>query len=95
MFFVYDKLGFFIWNLSTVGNVGVSRGRSVAVGISERWKVHVTRVMRHVTSDFLQVTHGFFFKQKIPEKVTEIAKNANNWLKSAKNGRTVQTGGIL
>ena len=44
---------------------GVSRGRSVAVGISERWKVHVTRVMRHVTCDFLQVTHGFFLTKNL------------------------------
>ena len=28
-----------IWNQSTVDNGGVSRGRSVAVGVSDRWKV--------------------------------------------------------
>ena len=53
---------------------GVSRGRSVAVGISERWKVHVTRVMRHVTCDFLQVTHGFFFYKKFQKKSQKLQK---------------------
>ena len=37
---VHDKLGpFWIWNQFTVDNGGVSRGRSVAVGVSDRWKV--------------------------------------------------------
>ena len=35
-FFVHDLLGlFWIWNQPTVDNWGVSRGRSVAVGVSE------------------------------------------------------------
>ena len=39
IFFVHDKIGFFlIWSQSTVAN-GVSRGMSVAVGVSERWEV--------------------------------------------------------
>ena len=37
MFFIHDKLGFFyIWNQSAVDNGGGSRGRSVAVGVSDR-----------------------------------------------------------
>ena len=37
MFFVHDWLGpFGIWNQSIVDNGGVNRGRSVAVGISDR-----------------------------------------------------------
>ena len=57
MFFVHDYLGDFgIWNQSTVENGGVSRGRSVAVGVSDRWKVtcdtrHKTCDMGHVTRD--------------------------------------------
>ena len=40
MFFVHDSLGlFWIWNQSTVDNGGVSRGKSVAVGVSDMWKV--------------------------------------------------------
>ena len=40
MFFVHDELGlFWIWNQSTVNNGGISRGRSVAVGVSDIWKV--------------------------------------------------------
>ena len=38
-FFVHDELGFFVLNQSTVDNGGVSRGRSVTVGVSDRWKV--------------------------------------------------------
>ena len=39
-FFVHDQLWiFWIWNQSTVDNGGVSRGRSLAVGVSDRWKV--------------------------------------------------------
>ena len=30
---------FIIWNQSTVDTGGVSSGRSVAVGVSDRWKV--------------------------------------------------------
>ena len=30
---------FWLWNQSTVDNRGVSRVRSVAVGVSDRWKV--------------------------------------------------------
>ena len=39
MFFVCDLLGFCTWNQSTVDNGGVSSGRSLAVGVSDRWKV--------------------------------------------------------
>ena len=39
-FFVHDELAFFVgWNQYTVDNGGVSRGRSVTVGVSDRWKV--------------------------------------------------------
>ena len=35
-FFVHDYLGlFWFWNQSTVDNGGVSRGRSMAVGVSD------------------------------------------------------------
>ena len=44
-FFVHDYLGlFWIWNQSTMDNGGVSRGRSVAVGLSDRWKVTCDRL---------------------------------------------------
>ena len=33
------NLDFWIWNKSTVDNGGVSRGRSMTVGVSDRWKV--------------------------------------------------------
>ena len=47
MFFVYDYLGLFtIWNQSTVDNGGVRRGRFMAVGVIDRWKV--TCDTRHV-----------------------------------------------
>ena len=40
MFIVHDLVGIFlIWNQSTVDNGGVSRGRSVAVDVSDPWKV--------------------------------------------------------
>ena len=38
-----------IWNQSTVDDGGVSRGRSVTVGVSDRWKV--TCDMRQVEGD--------------------------------------------
>ena len=40
---------FWIWNKSTMANDGVSRGRSVALVICDRWKV--TCDMCHVTCD--------------------------------------------
>ena len=43
-----------IWNQSTVDNGEVSRGRYVAVGVSDRWKV--TYDMRHVTCDTSHMT---------------------------------------
>ena len=49
---ILTKFG--IWNQSTVDNGVVSRGRSVAVGVTERWKV--TCDTRHVTSDMSHMT---------------------------------------
>ena len=46
---------------ATVDNGRVIRGRSVAVGVSDRWKV---------TCDMLLVTCDFFFLQKVPERTT-------------------------
>ena len=74
---------FWIWNQSTVDNIGVSRGRSVAVGISDMWKVtcdwwkvtcdmwHVTCDLWHVTSDKCQKVSEFFFnwRRKKSQKV--------------------------
>ena len=43
-FFVHKYFGFFwIWNQSTAGNGGVSKGRSVAVGVSYRLDVTCDR----------------------------------------------------
>ena len=39
----FDLWSCLIWNQSTVDNGGVSRGRSVAVGVSDRWKVTCDR----------------------------------------------------
>ena len=52
-------------------NGGVSRGRSVAVGVSDRWKVtcdmwHMTCDMRRFTSDMSHTM--IFFLQKVPKK---------------------------
>ena len=48
--FVHDLLGFFwIWIQSAVDDGGVSRRMSVAVGVSDRWKV--TCYTLHVICD--------------------------------------------
>ena len=73
---------FWVSNHSTVDNEGVSRGRSVAVGVGDRWKV--TWDMRHVTCDMWLVTHNFFWNKKCQKK-----NNANKWLISAKKCRNV------
>ena len=51
-----------MWNHSTVANGGVSKGRYVAVSVSDRWKEthdmwHVTCDMWYVTCDLWHVKH--------------------------------------
>ena len=79
---------FFIWNLSTVDNGELAWEDLWLLVLlrGERYMWRVSWDMWHVTFCKWPL---FIFLQKIPEKVTEIARNANNWLKSAKNGRTV------
>ena len=67
------KFFLLIWNQSTVNNRGVSRGRSVAVGISDIGRWHVTCHMSHVNRDT-----WFFFKQKLPKRARKVTKSVKN-----------------
>ena len=74
-----------MWNLPTVDNGGVSRGSSMAVGISVRWQM---------TVDIWHVTFHFFssvFAKKCPKKSQKAPKNANNWLKRSEKCKNVKT----
>ena len=69
---------FLIWNQSTVDNIGVSRGRSVAVGVSAMWMVRcdrwkVTCDMWHVTCDLWHVTSAKK-KKKNPKGAQKFGK---------------------
>ena len=68
-----------MWIQSTVDNWGVSRGRSVAAGVGDRWKV---------TCDLSHVTHIFFFTKRA-KKVTTSVKNAKKWLKTTQKCKKV------
>ena len=74
-----------MWNQSIVDNRGVSKGRSVGVGIRVKWKM--TCDMWHVICDMWLVTCNTWFLYKVPKKVRSSAENENNWLKSAKKCR--------
>ena len=78
-------------------NGGVSRGRSVAVGLSDRWKVtcdmwHVTSDIWHLTSDIWLVTCDtwfYFYKKgqkshKKGQKCKEMAKKCPKVQKTVK-----------
>ena len=84
---------FLLWNQSTVDNWGVSRRSSVAVGISDRWKMicgswKATWDMLHVICDSWYVIHIYFFN-KSSRKVKKISAKTDSH-KNAKNCPKVQ-----
>ena len=72
---------FFIWNQFTVDNGRVSRGSSVAVGVSDQWKV--TCDMRHMTCYIWNVTCDLWQKSQWKcKKCKLMAKKKQKVLKS-------------
>ena len=70
-------------------NRWVSKGRSVAVGVSDRWKV--TCDIWHMTCDMWLVTHEtwFFF---LPKSAKKVIKKEKMQQKKAKKSPKVQNG---